>query len=452
MNDDSGSERDRHRYLEAVEFMYSLVRHGTKYGLANIRTLLEMAGRLSETRNCVHVLGTNGKGSVSAMTGAALRRCGHRTGVFTSPHLTVMKERFAIDGDMVTDSVFASGVDWLRRLIEEFRLGPGHGEYPSFFESALALGLGLFNRAECDAMVLEAGLGGEFDATTACGTDVTVITNVALDHTKTLGPNLRAIAKAKGGAIRAGVPVVCNDPRPYVRKIISSMARERGAEYFSARDIRVRNVQDPDPFVNSFELPGMPEWGTVSLKLPGTHQIENARTSIAALACLKSKGMDIPPAMAAKGLSEAAWPGRLEIVSRDPMVLLDGAHNPAGADTLAEFLNRVRPFVRKVHCLMGVLGDKDSIGLFSRILPHVDTLHLSRPKNWRSVPPETHLGEALKFIPSTVCIPEIGEAWQRVLALSERNDMILACGSLYLIGELRGIILGIPGDPPSPKK
>jgi dihydrofolate synthase/folylpolyglutamate synthase len=429
-------------YEQWVRYIYGLVTRGIKYDLVKISILLNKLCIEKEFPLVVHVLGTNGKGSVASMTASGLSASGWKTGLFTSPHLTRILERFRIDGEEIDENLFCSGMVELYPHIECMGSDPEMG-YPSFFEIMTALGLVVFRMAGCGAIVLEAGLGGRLDATNGCRTHITVITNVDYDHVKTLGPTLKAIAGEKAGAMRRGIPVVSNDPRPYVRRILRRLAEDCGTSIHFAGS----RVSPDSGIPQSVRVSGYESLGKLKMNLLGEHQMENGSTAVSVLETLASLKYDIDLERAVPGILQAQWPGRLEWISRNPDILLDGAHNLSGARALSLFLAELVKKYRHVNCLMGVLGDKDVSGVFSEILPHADRVVLCRPPNWRAQDPEMNLDLARTITSDSRVISDPVKAYEYLLSRTSDRDLLIVCGSLYLVGEVRGHALRIAPDP-----
>jgi dihydrofolate synthase/folylpolyglutamate synthase len=446
-------------YKESLDYLYSLIASGTKYELTKISCLLKLIAQSLESHGpayekplFIQVIGTNGKGSVSRMISSGLMAAGYKTGLFTSPHLTVVRERFAINNDTIDPELFARAVNDIKPFVQACINDPLTG-CPSFFETICAAAYLMFIKQGCNALVFEAGLGGRLDATSAFNIDLTVLTNVDFDHTKTLGPTLKAIALEKTGALKS--PLICNDPRPYVRRLLKNQAQQKKLPFICPKKSCL-----PQNF---------------QTLLLGCHQKENALTAYSAIKYLfqnnlcqinlhqnilrrnnpsgpkiSEKEKNILLCRALEGIGKTTWPGRLEYIQfNGRQILLDCAHNSAGARVLEKFLKEKYKEHIRIHGIIGMLGDKDSETLFSKIVPLLTSLTISRPKNWRSKDPGLYAPLAEKYIHKSAVsiIPQVNQAFDMVIKKTGPKDLILICGSIYLVGEVRGHILNIPMDP-----
>ncbi len=317
-------------YPDSVRYLYALgneLKVGAKWGLERMRTLLDELGNPERGQRFVHVAGTNGKGSTCAMIASVLHHAGLRTGLNTSPHLSEPTERIQINGVAIDDEEFSRAFDVVHaaaeKLLEEGRID-GH---PSYFETVTAMALLVF-RERCEISVMEVGLGGRLDATNVIAPVLTVITPVAFDHESFLGNTIELIASEKAGIIKAGIPLVLSRQSGAAEVVIKERARELGCRVVRAADAEIADVR-ATAYGSEFRLDG----AMYECALPGRHQIENAVTAI--LAC---RELGIENEAIQEGLRNARWPGRLELVSRNPDFILDGAHNPAGARALASYI------------------------------------------------------------------------------------------------------------------
>jgi dihydrofolate synthase/folylpolyglutamate synthase len=315
--------------MEPLDFLFGLERLGMKFGLDNIAALCEALGHPERTFRAIVIAGTNGKGSVTVMVETALRAAGYRTARYTSPHLMRLEERFVIDGLEVETDALSAAVDAVRIAIERLVARGSLDGPPTFFECATAAAFELFRRAAVEVAVLEVGLGGRLDATNVVTPIATAITTIDFDHQAQLGNTLDAIAREKAGIIKPGVPVVCGRLPTEAEIAVRDVARQVGAPVIDAlRAVQVTRAEDGSVRVQSRTM----RLDAVTLALPGAHQLDNAAVAVALLDGLTDSGVDVPDEAVRTGLSKATWPGRLERFSRDGVdVLLDAAHNPAGA-------------------------------------------------------------------------------------------------------------------------
>jgi len=399
--------------LDPLSYLFSLEHFGIKFGLENITAIVERLGRPDRTFKSVHVAGTNGKGSVTAMVDAALRAAGHRTARYTSPHLTDLSERFVIGGRPVAHDTLVCAAATVRDVVESLRFDGTLGVQPTFFEVTTAVAFELFRRAEVEIAVLEVGLGGRLDATNIVSPFVTAITSIALDHQLYLGSTLAEIAFEKAGIIKAGVPVVVGPVDPESVSVITRVANERGAALIRA------TPADAAPF---------------TLGLHGDHQRANAGVAVRLLEQLTARGVGVPSDAVARGLADPEWPGRLD-QRRLPdgrELLLDAAHNPAGAAALASYLtaeSQRRPLV------FAAMRDKDIDGMFRILLPAIGAAVMTRASNPRSADPGMLADSARRIAPALpIAIePSSTDALAAVWRMSPR---IVVAGSIFLLGDV----------------
>ncbi len=414
--------------------------------LDHMRALLARLGNPQRRLRVVHVAGSKGKGSTSAMLASILRRAGYRTGLFTSPHLCRVEERFQVDDQPITSAELTTLLDEVRHCVEtEGRSG---GVPYTFFEVATAVGFLHFVRRRVETAVIEVGLGGRLDSTNVCDPAVALITSISFDHTALLGDRLASIATEKAGIVKPRRPVVSGATVPEARTVIERVCRERrsplrqlGVDFHytcvpghvTATHIqraRVRVVTDRR------------HWPEFELNLLGDHQAANAAVAIACVEQLREEGWHLPDAAVAAGLAEVCWPARLEVVGRKPLVVLDCAHNVASALALVRTLQSSFPPARRLLVFAGS-SDKDLAGMFRVLSPHFQHAFLTRyTDNPRSVSPE-QMADLLREngqLPATLC-PTPGEAYRTALAAAGSEDMICITGSVYLAGELRPLLL-----------
>lgn len=428
------------QYAEALSWLYARQRFGIKQDLENMQVLLEALGHPEASFPAFHVTGTNGKGSVCAFLDDALRAGGYRTGRYVSPHLTSFVERITVAGRSIPRTDVAKLVEDLRPVVDSL---DQRGVRPTFFEATTALAFEHFRHQKVDAGVIEVGMGGRWDATNVVTPVATVITNVGLDHTDRLGSTVSAIAKEKAGILRPRVPVLTRAVGDAF-DVIHRRAREIEAPL---RFVPMPNVEERlDGTRVELEFGGtrMP----VDLRLLGKHQAENAAVAVAALAAVHER-FPVPPERALSALSRTEWPGRLEPAGKNPLVLLDGAHNPAACVALAGFLERVvRP--RRVHALFGALRDKDVPGMLRALAPAVDRWVMTPPPNARALPISELVGVARREGLAAESEPELVEAIRLLHRDADAQDVLLITGSLFLAGAARAALLKTVTDPPLP--
>jgi dihydrofolate synthase/folylpolyglutamate synthase len=426
---------------DMIQWLYGLQHFGIKLGLHNISALLEILGHPERVYRTAHVAGTNGKGSVAAMIDSMLAASGVRSGLFTSPHLVRPHERIRIAGRDIEDEELQLRLAGMRRVVEEATADGRLESHPSFFEVVTATALQAFADHELGAAVLEVGLGGRLDATNAVEADVAVIVSIDLDHTKTLGPTLEKIAGEKAGIIKRGQPVICGAEQPEAREVIRRVCGERGATFLDARE----EVQRVSSSVGEFTLRSATrDYPRLSCSLLGRHQVDNARVALAAFEPLMERlGLEPDPAAVREGLASVRWAGRLEwIEARNglPRFLVDGAHNASGMAALVSFLRGLPP--PRPVLLVGATSGKPLPELLGPLAPLVHDVVVTRPPVERGLDPAEVAREIEPLFGPVEPIEEREEALKRACELAADERYVLVTGSLYLVGEILGLLCG----------
>jgi dihydrofolate synthase/folylpolyglutamate synthase len=416
---------------EALDFLSRLGPSSIHLGLERVRETLEALGHPERLLPTLHVAGTNGKGSTCAFASAALHAAGHRVGLYTSPHLVRVNERIRVGGVEIPDEVFG------QRILEVLERHPAATSL-TYFEFGTVVAFWHFAREAVDVAVLEVGLGGRLDATTLCQPLVTAITPVSFDHMEYLGHTLGAIAGEKAGILKPGVPVVVGRQEPEALAAIERRAGEVGAPVLlEGRDFSLRARSDGRL---AYEGLGLSLEG-LTLGLRGEHQWGNAAVALAALEQLSSRGVPVSPEAARTGLAGARWPGRLEELGGQPPVLLDGAHNRAGVEVLLAGLRSLYPG-RRVHCVFGVVADKDRGPMLRALLPSCTSVHLTPLDTPRSLDPALYLEEARALCADVCAWPSLDAALAGARARAAPGDLILCTGSLFLVGSVHARLGG----------
>ena len=399
-------------YPDSVQFLYALGNEmkTAKLGLDRIRAVLGALGNPEKAYRVVHVAGTNGKGSTSAMIAAGLRAAGVRTGLFTSPHLVEPTERIQIDGIPATQAQFSRAFDVVHEAAGSLDLDA----HPSYFETVAAMAFWLFRELNVQTAVIEVGLGGRLDATNIIEPALTVITPIDMDHQVFLGETIEAIAGEKAGILKRGVPAVFARQRPEAATVLDAKAAELGIPVKRAADFEIRDLE--------IDARGS-HFSGIECPLAGEHQVDNAVTAALALEML---------GVSPKGIAETRWPGRLEHISPNPDILLDGAHNPAGVRALIRYLERFYPD-RKRWIIFGAMRDKAVAEMGAILFPLADELILTAADSPRSMMPE----ELAALAACGRAVANIGEALKMVAGEAAADDMIVITGSLFLVGEAR---------------
>jgi dihydrofolate synthase/folylpolyglutamate synthase len=423
-------------YPDSVHFLYSLGNEikTAKLGLDRMELVLEALGRPHARTSFVHVAGTNGKGSTCAMIEAALRTAGQHTGLFTSPHLAEPTERIRIDGQPVSAAAFADLFDRVHAVVEGLIQAGTLEAHTTYFETVTAMAMIAFAEARCERVVLEVGLGGRLDSTNVVTPELCVITPVDFDHEAWLGRSLEAIATEKAGILKPGVPAVVARQRPEAAQVIDQHAQLLSAPVSRLEGWTVSDL-DLTPRGSRFHLSGERELDIVC-PLAGEHQVENAATAAVALTRLGVSDADIE-----RGIALAHWPGRLELLSERPEIIVDGAHNPAGARALAAYIDRFYAD-RKVTLIFGAMRDKaiDEIG--GVLFPRADRLILTAPDQPRAAAPEAML-PLVEHHNVRVAAP-LSEALALVRDTGP-DEVVFVTGSLFLVAEARALVPVIIG-------
>ncbi|HYX91035.1 MAG TPA: folylpolyglutamate synthase/dihydrofolate synthase family protein [Myxococcaceae bacterium] len=422
---------------EALDFLESLSPSVIRLGLDRIEAALNALGHPEREFPALHVAGTNGKGSTCAFAAECLWAQGHRVGLYTSPHLVRINERFRVDGAEIGDEQLG------RRILEVLERYPAALDTPpplTYFEVGTLVALWHFARERVDVAVLETGLGGRLDATTAARPTVTAITPIGIDHTALLGNTLEAIAREKAGILKRGVPAVIARQAPEAFAAIAAAARPL--------DVPIR-VEGRDFWLEAEGSGALrfrgARWEIEGLRpsLVGPHQIQNAAVALACLEALDERGIAVTPDAARIGLSRTRWPGRFEVFPGTPIIVLDGAHNPAGAEALARTLDTAYPG-RGVHLVFGVLADKDHAEILRALLPHVRSAHLTPVPSVRSLQPEKYLDLARAMCSEVRLYGSPADALAGARSAAGPEDLVIAAGSLVLVGALRALLDGTP--------
>jgi dihydrofolate synthase/folylpolyglutamate synthase len=419
-------------------FLLGLERLGMKFGLENMSRLCDALGRPERRFTSIIVAGTNGKGSVTAMLDAALRAAGHRAARYISPHLERVEERFVIEGHEVGHDALAGSIDRVREAVNRIQRSHGTETLPTFFEATTAVAFDLFARARIDVAVLEVGLGGRLDATNVVSPIAAAITSIDFDHQALLGGTLAEIAREKAGVIKPGIPVVCGPLPEEALREIAAVCEQQGATLIrSDREVSTVSRISGDRTEADFDTPaGALE--RVTLALRGRHQVANAAVAIRLLQELDARGVAVSADAIRAGLDATDWPGRLELLRRGGTeILLDAAHNPAGAQSLADYL--VEAGWSGATLVFGALKDKDVDGILSRLAPVCGRVICTTPDSPRAMHATEAARTAARYFPARAVevAADLHDALRRARAASRR---VVAAGSIFLIGPLRGIL------------
>ncbi len=429
-------------YQETLDYLYRFVDYSLtrnlryspeKFDLGRMRALMEDLGNPHQQYPVVHVAGTKGKGSTAAMIASVLQAAGYRVGFYTSPHLIDFTERIQVNRESISR-------EDLVRVVNEIKPSVERIERLTTFELTTAAAFLYFWHEKVDIAVIEVGLGGRLDATNVVDPLLAVITSLSLDHTSVLGDTLAKIAVEKGGIIKPGRPVVVSPQKDEALAVLQQIARQRdaaciqiGSDYLYQK---VSHSYDGQTFLVRENTAAHSDWVELRIPLLGGHQVENAATAYAALAELEKMGCKIGAEAIRAGFAGVVWPGRFEIISREPFVVLDSAHNRDSAEKLKKALDEYFPG-KKIILIFGASEDKDVSGMFAELLPRMDQAIMTQSVHPRALDAETLLEMAASYgIPAEVVV-SLEKAVNRAFELASEGQLILVTGSLFIVAGAR---------------
>ncbi len=423
---------EQNLYTKCLESMFGLRRFGIKLGLDTIKAILEDLGNPQEGFACIHVAGTNGKGSIASAIASILVTSGYQTGLYTSPHLVKFNERILINNKTISD----------KNVVESYN-AVKNADYgtrePTFFEFATAMALYEFKKEGVEWAVMETGMGGRLDATNIINPEISVISNIALEHQSYLGNTIEQIAGEKGGIIKESTPVVSGVRQKSAKDVIKDIAKKHSAPlYFFGDDFRIRRTQK-----GTFSYFGLEkECRNMRSGLPGEHQADNAAIVLAVCEILmRYNGLALPLPKIREGLLNTQWPGRLEIVCQSPVVLLDGAHNLVASKMLADYLSQ-HMASKKITLVVGILEDKPYEDMLRCLIPVCSRVILTQPEIDRSLSPDKLYSVAEKITSDISIIPDVGEAVRHAVDTALPDEAVCIAGSLYVVGEAKEALEG----------
>lgn len=430
-------------YLESIAYLHSLTDYEktrvTRYtpetfDLSRVERLLEAVGNPHRSFRSVHIAGTKGKGSTAAMLESCLRSAGYRTALYTSPHLHTFRERIRVGVNKISRDEVVGLVEELRPLVERM-------PEVTTFEVITTIGFLHFARCDVDVAVVEVGLGGRLDATNVLSPEVAVITSISRDHTYLLGDTLGEIAREKGGIIKPRVPTVSAPQRAEAIQALEAISKRRGSrlvEIYRDWDYEAGPAdREGQSFaVRRIDHGGSPLDGEYWIPLLGRHQLENAASAVATLDLLRQRGFEIPVQAVHQGLREVRWPGRMEILSQDPLVVVDCAHNPYSARTLRGALKEWFPDQGWVM-VFGASADKDIAGMLEALVPISDYTIVTRADHPRAMAP-IELADIVAEVGGGAEVSlNVRKSLERALAMMDPDNGLLATGSIFLVADLR---------------
>jgi dihydrofolate synthase/folylpolyglutamate synthase len=423
--------------MKGIKYLDTLNNRGIRLGLDRIKLLLGYLDNPQDKLDIIHVAGTNGKGSTSAILTSIYKEAGYKVGTYTSPHITEFNERIRINNINISNEDLEELIEDMKPVIDRVA---EELEHPTYFEVVTALSFLYYYRQEVDLLVLEVGLGGRYDATNAIKSSlVSIITNVSLDHTDRLGNDLRKIAWEKAGVIKEGQVVITATDDDIVKREITKVANEQNAELININDKFNWTEHRSDLAYQLFDLEsGKRSYNELQLPLLGKHQILNTATAIGAIEAIEdSYPLTIDEIKA--GISKVKWPGRVEVISSKPTIILDGAHNVAGVQSLLNVLDKLD--YQNLFLILSILGDKDVEGIVSNIVPKATKVILTQNSSNRVIDIESLKEKVERYNFNLETQLKLEKAIESTVAEAKEKDLILISGSLYTVAEARSFLL-----------
>lgn len=414
-------------FRENLDFMYALSREGMKLDLEVMKSFSEMVGNPERDFKSVHIAGTNGKGSTSAYLYNILRQK-FKAGLYTSPHLIKFNERIVLDRNQIEDSYIEDFISKYRPVIQELHQV---NRNPTFFEVTTELAFKYFSEKKADFSSIEVGLGGRLDSTNIIMPEISVITQIGFEHADRLGCSLSSISFEKAGIVKKGIPVVLSDTKPEVVKTVSRVASLRNSEFIHVpKACKISEVK-MDAHGTEFDLQTSSNSYHIRTRMIGDFQPSNIAATVLAIETLKDH--NISATEIEKGIEETMWPARLEIINRDPLIILDSAHNPPAANALARSFKKI--FNKKPVLVIGMLSDKDSFSYLSVMSSLTDEIIITTPnEKMRAVNPKTLAETASRMFRNVKVVYDPIEAYEYAKKIS---SCVLVTGSIYLVGEIK---------------
>lgn len=428
-------------YQEALEYLLNLDVFGWHPGLARIEKLMEVLGNPEKKMRFVHIGGTNGKGSTTAMLMSVLKENGYKTGMFTSPHLVSYCERMQINGQMIPERRLA---ELTTKVKEKIKVMTDQGyEHPTGFEVSTAIALLYFYEEKTDIAVIEVGLGGAIDSTNIITPVVSIITNVTLDHMFYLGSTVKEIATVKAGIIKEGVPVITASENPDALNIIRNKAKKMHASYLRIGRELYYNVLELKETGTRFLVKDDRGYSIeLCTPLVGAHQAVNGSTVMMAIKLLEKQGMTFSDEKIQEGFKKTFWPARLELIGGKPKILLDSAHNYDGAVKLRLSLNTIYKYKKLIY-VIGMLADKQRSKVLAKLGPLADSIVVTKPNSPRAGDWQAMYKEAKNYTHDVYMDESIEGAVDKALSIASEDDLVCIAGSIYMVAYAREYILNL---------
>ena len=433
------TEDSHSTYNETVEWLFGLHRFGSKPGLTNVRHLLGRMGDPHKNFKAIHVTGTNGKGTTTAMITSILQAADYKVGMFISPHLSSFTERITINGERIQPEVVVDIVEGMKSIIDEM-VENSELRHPTFFEVITAIAFKHFSEQEVNFAILEVGMGGRLDATNVVQALISVITNVSLEHTYVLGNSVLEIAEKKAGIIKKGGVLITATQDDEVYNLLSTVCEKVGSRIFRVgKDLKfnrlTRNLEG-----QSFHLDGISRhYDRLFIPLLGRHQLLNAASAVGAVEALSYHGIEIPVKAFHEGLRKVKWPGRLEVVQENPLVVIDGAKDVEATRAIKESLLEDFQYPRRV-AVVSMSSDKNIPEMIGHLTQAVDSFIITAHSVMgRAAEPETISNEIEKYSKPYRIETDLKKAIKGAIDIAGEDGMVLIVGSVFLVGEAREI-------------
>ncbi len=431
-------------YNEAINYIHDTAKFGSKLGLERTEKILELLGNPHKKVKCIHIAGTNGKGSTTAMLTNILINSGYRVGCYISPYIEEFEERIQINNTNIPKEDLAHIITEVSRAVDSVAT-MGYGN-PTEFEIITCAGFLYFYEKKADYAVVEVGLGGRLDSTNVIVPELSIITSISLDHMNILGDTIDKIAFEKAGIIKNGIPLVLYPQEPMAEEVIERIALERSSEVIKVKknnykfvNSYVAEVNGKDKMLQNIIYTTKEDSYDIELGLIGIHQIDNCNVVIHSCEKLRELGVNITKDSMLKGIREMVWPGRLEIMRTTPLVVIDGAHNIDGIKKLAESVDKYFTY-NKMILIIGILADKQVKEMINIIAPKAERVIAVTPHSERAELCEDLRAEIINYVPKCEAIADYEEAYKRALSYCHEDDLLLISGSLYMVGDMRKII------------
>ncbi len=439
-------------YNQALDYIYGHTNYEAvpkphaedNYDLRRLYEILERLGNPHTRARSLHIAGTNGKGSTSAMLASILAEAGYQTGLYTSPHLISTRERIMVNGQMITEDELASIMTRLRPEIESANQKSIYGRL-TVFEILTVLGFVYFSEKKCQMQVMEVGMGGRFDATNVIQPEVCLLTSISFDHTAILGNTLTSIATEKCGIIKPGCTVISHPQAEEADHVIQDICSEKGVNLIRVgREVTCKSL-NYDFNHQEMEIEGRLDKYIISIPLLGHYQLDNAAAAVAAIEVLQERGYCIPKEALITGMAKVSFPGRMHILSLKPLIVADGGHNPGAARKLKEtLLNYFHP--ENAILVIGISSDKDIPSIICELSPVFSTVIATRADSPRSAKPEIIAAEFTRLGIQTSIASSVSTALAEAKKIANEKDLICVTGSLYVVGEALEYIENYTGN------